>query len=40
MVLARVVIFNVLKAFFVTAIVVLAVLFSTGQESRFIYTDF
>lgn len=38
--MARAIIFNVLKAFFVAAIVILAVLFSTGQESRFIYTDF
>ncbi|OPX89329.1 MAG: hypothetical protein A4E54_01009 [Pelotomaculum sp. PtaB.Bin117] len=38
--MVRVVILNVLKALILTIIIVLAVLFSTGQESRFIYTDF
>ncbi|MEG3072240.1 MAG: hypothetical protein RQM92_16575 [Candidatus Syntrophopropionicum ammoniitolerans] len=38
--MARTIIFNVLKALFVILVVVLIVLFSSGQESRFIYTDF
>jgi hypothetical protein len=38
--MGREIFFNVVKALFLTAVVVLAVLFSTGQESRFIYTDF
>lgn len=36
----RVVIINILKAFILIVIVILIVLFSTGQESKFIYTDF
>lgn len=36
----RVVIINILKAFILIIIVILIVLFSTGQESKFIYTDF
>jgi hypothetical protein len=38
--LRRVVIINILKAFILIVIVILIVLFSTGQESKFIYTDF
>lgn len=38
--MVRVVVLNVLKAFFLIVIVILTVLFSTGQESKFIYTDF
>lgn len=38
--MARDIILNVLKALFLTVILILAVLFSTGEESRFIYTDF
>jgi hypothetical protein len=38
--LHRVVIMNILKAFILIVIVILIVLFSTGQESKFIYTDF
>jgi hypothetical protein len=38
--LHRVVIINILKAFILIVIVILIVLFSTGQESKFIYTDF
>jgi hypothetical protein len=38
--LGRVVILNILKAFILMVIVILIVLFSTGQESKFIYTDF
>jgi hypothetical protein len=38
--LGRVVVLNVLKALFLIIIVILIVLFSTGQESKFIYTDF
>lgn len=40
MFLGKTIVFNVLKALFITLVVILAVLFSTGQESRFIYTDF
>lgn len=36
----KVVIINILKAFILIVIVILIVLFSTGQESKFIYTDF
>lgn len=36
----RVVIINIFKAFILIVIVILIVLFSTGQESKFIYTDF
>lgn len=38
--MARDIVLNVLKALFLTVILILAVLFSTGEESRFIYTDF
>lgn len=38
--MGRTIIVNVLKAFLVILVVILTVLFSTGQESRFIYTDF
>jgi hypothetical protein len=38
--LRRVVMINILKAFILIVIVILIVLFSTGQESKFIYTDF
>lgn len=38
--MGRIVISNVIKALFVILVVILTVLFSTGQESRFIYTDF
>lgn len=38
--MGRVVVLNVLKALFLIIIVILIVLFSTGQESKFIYTDF
>ena len=38
--MARAILWNVLKALLLAVIVVLSVLFSTGQESRFIYTDF
>lgn len=38
--LGKTIVFNVLKALFITLVVILAVLFGTGQESRFIYTDF
>jgi hypothetical protein len=38
--LRRVVIINIFKAFILIVIVILIVLFSTGQESKFIYTDF
>lgn len=38
--MGRIILFNVLKALFLTAVIILVVLFSTGQESRFIYTDF
>lgn len=38
--MTRMIIMNVLKAFFLAVVIILAVLFSTGQESRFIYTDF
>jgi hypothetical protein len=38
--LGRVVVLNILKALFLIIIVILIVLFSTGQESKFIYTDF
>ncbi len=38
--MSRVVITNILKAFILIVIVILIVLFSTGQESKFIYTDF
>jgi hypothetical protein len=38
--LARTVILNILKAVFLIAVIILTVLCGTGQESRFIYTDF
>ena len=38
--MGRVVVLNILKALFLIIIVILIVLFSTGQESKFIYTDF
>ncbi len=37
---ARTVILNILKALFLITVIILTVLFGTGQESRFIYTDF
>lgn len=38
--LVKTIVFNVLKALFIILVVILTVLFGTGQESRFIYTDF
>jgi hypothetical protein len=38
--LGKTIVFNILKALFITLVVILAVLFGAGQESRFIYTDF
>jgi hypothetical protein len=38
--LRRIVVINILKAFILIVIVILIVLFSTGVESKFIYTDF
>lgn len=38
--MARIILVNVLKSLILTAVIILAVLFSTGQESKFIYTDF
>mgnify|MGYP007100552576 CR=1 FL=1 len=38
--MARVIILNILKSLLLTAVIILSVLFSTGQESKFIYTDF
>lgn len=36
----KIIAINVLKSFLLTVIIILTVLFSTGQEARFIYTDF
>lgn len=37
---ARTVFLNIFKALFLVVVIILTVLFGTGQESRFIYTDF